>query len=217
MENQIIQPFLTVANYHLLEQQMNKIIQTLATTKDKNVILAVHGIVESEITAKLALPTAEAQLIEQLFNVTDRAQGEAYLERLKPYVIPFKAVTASTLKSLFKKEKKLKLPKLEEMDFQQICYLAWDDPGTHRKYVLLEQDEQLKAIKGTFSNNTIKGICALCNRHSEVGLFTTSVKGQIVGTFTNYSNYICADSQTCNRHVADIEKTKAFFERITQK
>lgn len=216
MEKQTIQPFLTVANYHLLEQQMNKIIQTLATTKDKNVILAVHGIVESEITAKLALSTVEAQLIEQLFHVTDRAQGEAYIEQVKPYVIPFKAITASTLKSLFKKEKKLKLPKLEEMDFQEICYLAWDDPGTHRKYVVMEQDEQLKAIKGTFSNNTVRGICAICNRHSDVGQFTTSVKGQVVGTFTSYSNYICADSQTCNRHVTDIEKTKAFFNRITQ-
>ncbi|MEY9976370.1 FusB/FusC family EF-G-binding protein [Lysinibacillus sp. RC79] len=216
MEKPTIQPFLTVANYHLLEQQMNKIIKTLATTKDKDVILAVHGIVESEITAKLALSTEEAELIEQLFEVTNRTQGDAYLEQLKPYVIPFKAVTASTLKSLFKKEKKLKLPKLDEMDFQEICYLAWDDPGTHRKYVLLEQDEKLKSIKGTFSNDTIRGICAICNRHSDVGLFTTSVKGQIVGTFTNYSNYICADSQTCNRHVTDIEKTKAFFERITQ-
>ncbi|MCL1694775.1 MULTISPECIES: FusB/FusC family EF-G-binding protein [unclassified Lysinibacillus] len=216
MEKQTIQPFLTVANYHLLEQQMNKIIQTLATTKDKNVILAVRGIVESEIMAKLALSTAEAQLIEQLFKVTDRAQGEAYLEQLKPYVIPFKTVTASTLKSLFKKEKKLKLPKLEEIDFQQICYLAWDDPGTHRKYVVLEQDEQLKAIKGTFSNNIIKGICAICNRHSDVGFYTTSIKGQVVGTYTSHSNYICADSQTCNKHVTDIEKTKQFFNSITQ-
>ncbi len=216
MEKQTIQPFLTVANYHLLEQQMNKIIQTLATTKDKNVILAVRGIVESEIMAKLALSAAEAQLIEQLFNVTDRAQGEAYLEQLKPYVIPFKTVTASTLKSLFKKEKKLKLPKLEEIDFQQICYLAWDDPGTHRKYVVLEQDEQLKAIKGTFSNNIIKGICAICNRHSDVGFYTTSIKGQVVGTYTSHSNYICADSQTCNKHVTDIEKTKQFFNNITQ-
>ncbi len=75
---QIIQPFLTVANYHLLEQQMNKILQTLATTKDKNVILAVRGIVDSEITAKLVLSVEEAKLIEQLFNVTDRVQGEAY-------------------------------------------------------------------------------------------------------------------------------------------
>jgi len=216
MEKQTIQPFLTVANYHLLEQQMNKILQTLATTNDKSVILAVRGIVDSEITAKLALPTAEAQLIEQLLGVTDRAKGEDYLEQLKPYVIPFKAVTASTLKSLFKKEKKLKLPKLEDMDFQQICYLAWDDHGTHRKYVVIEQDEQLKAIKGIFSHNIIKGICAICNRHSDVGLFTTSVKGQVVGTFTNHSNYICADSQKCNQHVTDIEKTQAFFERITQ-
>lgn len=40
-----------------------------------------------------------------VFNVTDRAQGEEYLGKLKPYVIPFKVVTASTLKSLCKKEK----------------------------------------------------------------------------------------------------------------
>ncbi len=217
MEKQTIQPFLTVANYHLLEQQMNKILHTLSTTKDKNVILAVRGLVDSEITTKLSLSTVEVKLIEPLFAVTDRAQGEAFLEQLKPYVIPFKPVTVNTLKSLFKKEKKLKLPKLEEMDFQQICYLAWDDPGTHRKYVVIEQDEQLKAIKGIFANKTISGVCAICNRHSDVGLFTTSVKGQVVGTFTNFSNYICADSQTCNKHVSDMDRTHAFFERVTQK
>ena len=217
MDKQTIQPFLTVANYHLLEQQLNKILHALTTTKDKNVILAVRGLVDSEITAKLALSSAETKLIEQLFSVTDRPQGEAFLAQIKPYVIPFKPLTVSTLKSLFKKEKKLKLPKLEELDFSQICYLAWDDPGTHRKYVVLEQEGQFKAIKGIFSNNTIRGICAVCNRHSDVGLFTTSVKGQAVGTYTNHSNYICADSQTCNGHVTDMDKTLAFFERITQK
>ncbi|MET4563044.1 FusB/FusC family EF-G-binding protein [Lysinibacillus parviboronicapiens] len=216
MEKQTNQPFLSVANYHLLEQQMNKILQALATTQDKNVILAVRGIVETEITTKVTMTAAEAQLIEQLFSVTDRKQGEDYLESLKVYVIPFKPVTASTIKSLFKKEKKLKLPSLDDMDFQQICYLAWDDPGTHRKYVIIEQDEQLKAIKGIFANNTIRGICAICNRHSDVGLFTTSVKGQIVGTFTNHSNYICADSDKCNQHVSDMQKVNAFFNRITQ-
>lgn len=217
MEKQTNQPFLSVANYHLLEQQMNKILQALATTQDKNVILAVRGIVETEITTKVTMTAAEAQLIEQLFSVTDRKQGEDYLESLKVYVIPFKPVTASTIKSLFKKKKKkLKLPSLDDMDFQQICYLAWDDPGTHRKYVIIEQDEQLKAIKGIFANNTIRGICAICNRHSDVGLFTTSVKGQIVGTFTNHSNYICADSDKCNQHVSDMQKVNAFFNRITQ-
>ncbi|GIN92732.1 hypothetical protein J22TS1_37830 [Siminovitchia terrae] len=60
------------------------------------------------------------------------------------------------------------------MDFQQICYLTWGDPGGHRKYVVIEQDEQLKAIKG-----------------------------RVIGTFTNHSNYICIDSQKYNQHVTD--------------
>lgn len=214
MENHTIQPFLTVANYHLLEQQMNKILQALATTKDKDVILAVRGIVDSEITEKLVLSSDETQLIKQLLNIKDRAQGEEYFEQLKKYVIPFKAITASTLKNLFKKEKKLKLPKLEEIDFQQICYFAWDDLGTHRRYIVIEQNEQLQAIKGTFTNNTIKGICTICNRHTDVGLFTTTTKGKVVGTFTNHSKYICADSQKCNQHVTDIEKILVFMEHI---
>lgn len=128
MEQQTIQPFLTVANYHLLEQQLNKILHALTTTNDKNVILAVRGLVDTEVTTKLELSATETKLIEQLFAITDRAQGDAFLEQLKPYVIPFKPVTASTLKTLFKKEKKLKLPNLEALDFQRICYLAWDDP-----------------------------------------------------------------------------------------
>lgn len=69
------------------------------------------------------------------------------------------------------------------MDFQQICYLTWGDTGGHRKYVVIEQDEQLKAIKGTLSNETIKGICSICNRHADVNLFTTSVKGPVIRTF----------------------------------
>ncbi|MFJ7405794.1 MULTISPECIES: FusB/FusC family EF-G-binding protein [unclassified Lysinibacillus] len=215
MEKQAIQPFLTVANYNLLGQQMNKILQTLATSKDTNVIQTVRGLVEKVISENVVMTTSEAQLIEPIYSVTERAAGESYLQDLKSYVIPFKPITASTIKSLFKKEKKLKLPNLERLDFQQICYFAWDDPGTHRKYVILEQDDKLKAIKGTFANNTVRGICAICNRHADVGLFTTSIKGNVVGTYTNHSNYICADSDTCNQHVTDMNKTITFFERIT--
>ncbi|MFJ5766705.1 FusB/FusC family EF-G-binding protein [Lysinibacillus sp. NPDC093210] len=215
MEKQAIQPFLTVANYNLLSQQMNKILLTLATSKDTNVIQTVRGLVEKEISENVVMTTSEAQLIEPIYSVTERAAGESYLQDLKSYVIPFKPLTASTIKSLFKKEKKLKLPNLERLDFQQICYFAWDDPGTHRKYVILEQDDKLKAIKGTFANNTVRGICAICNRHADVGLFTTSIKGNVVGTYTNHSNYICADSDTCNQHVTNMNKTITFFERIT--
>lgn len=105
MEEQAIQPFLTVANYHLLEQQMNKILQTLATTQDKNVILTVRGLAQTEITEKVVMTPAQVQLIAPILSVTERGTGEAYLNDLKSYVIPFKPITASTIKSLFKKEK----------------------------------------------------------------------------------------------------------------
>ncbi|MFJ8264107.1 FusB/FusC family EF-G-binding protein [Rummeliibacillus sp. NPDC094406] len=215
MEKQTIQPFLSVANYHLIEQQMNKIINTHHTTKDKNVILAVKGLVETELSKNLELDPNQLIRIEQLYNMTDYTQGELYLERLKPYVIPFREVTVSNLKSLFKKEKKLKLPNLESIDFQHICYLTWDDVSTHRKYVVLEQREKLKAIKGNIDTKVIKGICAVCNRHSDVSLFTTKVKGQVTDTFTKYSNYICTDSKNCNENISDLQRLNDFFERVT--
>lgn len=216
MEKQTIQPFLSVANYHLIEQQMNKIINAYNTTKDKNVILAVKGLVETELSHNIELDLNQLKQVEQLYNIKDHTQGEVYLESLKPYVIPFREVTVSNLKSLFKKEKKLKLPNLESKDFQHVCYLAWDDVSTHRKYVVLEQQGKLRAIKGNIDTNVIKGVCAICNRHSDVSLFTTKVKGQVTDTFTKYSNYICTDSESCNNNVIDLQRLNEFFDRVTK-
>ncbi|MFD1413148.1 FusB/FusC family EF-G-binding protein [Oceanobacillus jeddahense] len=216
MEKQIIQPFLTVANYRFIEQQAEKILQALATTKDKNVILAVRGTVKSELIDSFTWSDEEEKVVQPLIDIKDRAEGEVFLEQLKPYIIPFKSVGANKLKSLFKKERKLKLPNLEDMDLQQISYLAWDDPGKQRRYMVMEQGEDFKALKGTFTHPATKGICALCNQHTEVVRLTTSVKGEVPGTFTKHYNYICANSQLCNQHVTDIEKVRTFFNRVTK-
>ncbi|MEK4302892.1 MULTISPECIES: FusB/FusC family EF-G-binding protein [Oceanobacillus] len=216
MEKQIIEPFITVANYRFIEQQAHKILRALTTTKDKNVMLAVRGIVKADVIDSFTWSEEEEKVIQPLIDIKDRTEGEAFLEQLASYIIPFKAVEASKLKSLFKKEKKLKLPTLEEMDFQHISYLAWDDPGKLRRYMVIEQDSGFKALKGTFTHPSTKGICALCNQHSDVVRLTTSVKGEVPGTFTKHYNYICADSQLCNQQVTDIEKVRTFFDRVTK-
>lgn len=105
MEKQLIKPFLTVANYRFMEQQTDKIIRALATTKDKNVILAVRGIVKSELIDSFTWSDEEEKIVQSLIDINDRAEGEVFLEQLKTYIIPFKAVETSKLKSLFKKEK----------------------------------------------------------------------------------------------------------------
>ncbi|WP_152655646.1 FusB/FusC family EF-G-binding protein [Oceanobacillus sp. CFH 90083] len=216
MEKQPIQPFLTVANYRFIEQQLDKILQALATTKDQNVIHAVRGLVRSDVIDSFSWSDEEAKLVDPLIDIQDKAEGEAFLEQLEAYIIPFRAVEAGKLKSLFKKEKKLKLPNLENIDFRQISYLAWDDPGKLRRYMVIEENGKNKALKGTFTHPAIKGICTLCNCHSDVVRFTTTVKGEASGTFANHYNYICADSQQCNQHITDMEKVRAFFERVTK-
>ena len=216
MEKETIQPFLSVANYHLIEQQLNKILNAYSTTKDKNVILAVKGLVDTEITKKLNLNLTQLKLIEELYNITDNIQGELFLETLKPYVIPFRAITVSNLKSIFKKEKKLKFPNLELLDFQHICYLTWDDVSTHQKYVVFEQQGKLKGVKGSKDTKVLKGICAICNHHSDVSLFTTKVKGSVMDTFKKHSNYICTDGESCNKNIEDLKRVTNFFERVTR-
>lgn len=209
-----LQPFLTVAQFHLIEQQLRKLTNAYATTKDKDVIAAVHGIIDSELTSKVILSQEQKALIDKLFEVRDNAQAETYLHEVKKYVIPFREITEQKVKQLFKKEKKLKIPKIEHMDFHHICYVGWEDRGKHRKYIIVEKDD-FQAIQGIVSQNEIKGICAICNQHANVSLFTTTVKGTVVGQFVRYSNYICTDVDTCNHRVTDHQKLLEFFERVT--
>lgn len=216
MEKQNIQPFLTVANFHLIEQQIDKILNAYATTKDKGVILAVKGLVETELTTQLPNLQAQTDFIEQLLTISDRAQADKYLENIQAYVIPFKKVTESNLSNLFKKEKRLKLPKLHHIDFYRTVYLTWDDLGNHRKYIVLEQEGKLKGFKGTFDTNILKGVCNICRHHSDVSLFTTSVKGKTPGTFTKYSNYICTDSQRCNQNITSSQSVLNFLNHISE-
>lgn len=209
-----VQPFLTVAQFHLIEQQLRKLTNAYATTKDKDVIAAVHGIIDSELTSKVDLSQEQKVLIDNLFDVRDQSQAETYLNKVKKYVIPFREITEKQIKQLFKKEKKLKMPNIEQMDFHHICYVSWEDIGKHRKYIIVEKDD-FKAIQGIVSPDEIKGICAICNQHANVSLFTTTVKGTGEGQFVKYSNYICTDVNTCNHHVTEQQRMIEFFERIT--
>ena len=87
------------------------------------------------------------------------------------------------------------------------------DTGTHRQYIVLENNGQYTALRGiTDSQKHIKGICAICNQHSDVHLFTATVKGN-ADAYTAYSNYICNDINKCNENLSDYERLEAFVAR----
>lgn len=202
---------LTVADIRLIEKQLKKIIQAKTNSNDKNIINTVKGLAVAELREKLKV--VDETILTAVEEVSDQVDTELLINSLKAYTVPFKAISEAGLQKLFRKDKKLKLPKLETMNWQSISYLSWIDAGTHRQYIVLEKNGQYTALRGIAdSQKHIKGICTICNHHSDVHLFTATVKGN-ADAYTAYSNYICNDINKCNENLSDYERLEAFVAR----
>lgn len=204
-------PFLTVVDLRLIEQQVNKILKAKLASNDKKIVAAVRELAITELREKLT--HVNEDIIKEVETVEDTIGADLLFQSLKSYTIPFKSISEQGLQKLFKKDKKLKLPKLEVIDWQAISYLSWVDKGTNRQYIVLEKEGQYTGLRGVVdAHNPIKGVCSICNQHSSVHLFTATVKGN-ADNYTSYSNYICDDSQLCNQKVSDYEKLQDFVAR----
>lgn len=204
-------PFLTVAEVRLIEQQLMKIVNAKASSKDANILATVRELAIATLNEKLPVGEDKEMLLKAAEAVEDRLDVTLFMENLNVYTIPFKAISEKGIEKLFKKEKKLKLPKLNEMNWKGISYLSWQDIGTHRQYIIIEREGQFTGLKGTVSEANTKGICAICNEHSDVHLFTAKVKGQ-ADAYKSYSQYICNDVEKCNHRVKDYERLVQFVE-----
>ena len=70
------------------------------------------------------LKIVDETILTAVEDISDQMDAELLLNSMKAYTIPFKAISEAGLQKLFRKEKKMKLPKLEMMDWQSISYLS---------------------------------------------------------------------------------------------
>lgn len=96
------------------------------------------------------------------------------------------------------------------MDCREISYLGWNDVGLGRKFLVVEYDGKLMGIEGTFKESH-KGICSICNRLEEIGLFVANVKSG-KESYVNRGNYICKNSVKCNQNITSLDKLNSFIE-----
>ncbi len=203
--------FMNVEQYQFIKKQAKKILNAYTSSKDQNVIQAIQALVQEEINNKLNFNEIEQQLkLQPIFELRTKEQLEVFIQEIKQFVEPFKKPTENELKKLFPKDKKLKIPNLDQFDWKEITYLSWFDSGTNRKYVVYREDGSLKGVRGVFSHAEKMGICSVCNRHAKVGMLMTSKNGSSLGTYTKRGNYICEDSVACNEALTDISKFNDF-------
>jgi len=210
-----MEPFIRNDQYNFIKYQTQVLINGHASVNDTGVLNALKSLSAEKVLGLFEeLSEEQRQLLLPVSDIKERDQADAFLEQIKEYVIPFASLTEQSIKKLFPKAKKLKIPALEDIDFREISYLGWDDKGTNRKYMISLMDGKLTGIYGTFKPLGKKGICAICNKFEETGMFLTETKGTQLGTYTKKGNYICQDSQKCNENLNSLEKLHDFIGRL---
>lgn len=192
---------------HLIEKQAMKLLNSLSTSKDEKVLATVRGLIDTTLMED-GVPRS---IIEELLTLQNRQQLEPFFISVKEKVQLFPEVSEQVIKRLWKKEKKLKAPKVTN---PQVTFVAWDDTSTRTRFFVYEQEGELTGVKGVLSTEQIKGVCALCRQHQSLSLFTTKEKGQIEGTYKKYSQYICADTEKCEQGIDTEEKLYSFMETV---
>ncbi|MBX9971770.1 FusB/FusC family EF-G-binding protein [Cytobacillus firmus] len=210
-----MEPFIRNDQYNFIKYQTQVLINGHATVNDTGVLNALKSLSGEKVLGLFEeLSEEQKQLLSPIIDIKERDQANAFLAQIKESVIPFASLTEQSIKKLFPKAKKLKIPALEDIDFREISYLGWDDKGTNRKYMISLLDGKLTGIYGTFKPLGKKGICAICSKFEETGMFLTETKGTQLGTYTKKGNYICQDSQKCNENLYSLEKLHDFIGRL---
>lgn len=206
--------FIRNDQFNFIKDQTGILVNGQATGNDAEVLNVLRHLAHEKVF-KLFPSLSEEQkaVLNPLAKVKETTDAEAFLEQLRPYVIPFKSVTEQELKKLFPKAKKLKGPKLESVDFKKLSYLAWVESSS-LMYLVYEKDGRLEGIHGSLMRSHKKGICAICNRHSEVGMFTAKTKGSGQDNYIKRGNYICRDPEVCNRNLNSLERLEKFTEML---
>jgi len=208
-----IEAFMRNDQFNFIKAQVTNLVLAHGTSKDKDILEALKSSSHVKIEALFPDLTANQQtILNTLFDIKEDVQARHFLEELRTYVIPFKKVTEKTATKLFPKIKKLKVTHLEELDFREISYLGWYDIRLDRKFLIFEINDQLIGVHGTFRESK-KGICSICSKVEEVGLFMAKVKSGRE-TYTSRGNYICKDSQKCNQNFTTLAKLHDFVDLV---
>lgn len=211
--------FIKPYQYNIIEEQAITITTSQRSVNDKQTVATLKALAIEKIMAEFPEATAEQkELLTEPLNLGKAQRDlERYLMKVKTYVIPFKVPSDKGLQKVFAKTKKLSIPKWEEVDLAHQTFYGWNDSGKQRKYLISYQDDKLVGLEGALSPDVKKGICAICHGTSGVSLFMAKGKVSKEGNYLTKGNYICHNSDTCNRQLQSLDELARFLKIVTPK
>lgn len=152
-----MEPFIRSDQYHFIKSQAQILMNGHANVSDIDVLQALKSLAKEKIFALFPnINEEQQQVLAPVLTIEEKADAEAVLAQLKPYVLPFSIVTEQTLKKLFPKAKKLKTSFLKEVNWEGISYLSWEDLGSNKRFIIAPYENKLIGLQGTFNPVTKK-------------------------------------------------------------
>jgi hypothetical protein len=205
--------------FNVIRNQAHELIRAYTSVNDKATIKSLQAVVEGNI--REAFEGIEQPFFTQVFETINDVnnfredQLNGLMNSIKDQVDVFPTPTKSNLTKLFKKVKKLKEPIWSVEDMRDYQYFSWNDTGNQKKFILaLDQDGKHHGFVGNMSPTTTKGICTICKKTSQVGMFLSTTKRGGDGTYTKKGNYICYDAWQCNQQLMQLEGLEEFLATI---
>ncbi|WP_339320158.1 FusB/FusC family EF-G-binding protein [Paenibacillus sp. FSL R10-2734] len=207
-------PFIRNHQYNFIKKQTDFLLKTLRTVADRRVLETVrYRSALNVVEAFLTLPDYQQQMLQQISTFETQHDFQKYLSGLEPYLEPFPQITLKQIQKLFPKNKKLKVPNLEAIDFRYMTYLSWIDIATNKLFIVYPFEGQFIGIEGRITPMNKKGYCLFCNRQQQLAFFTVKTKlaKSSPDDYSSIGQYVCLESEGCNHSITDTASLERFI------
>jgi len=212
--------FIKKHEYNYIRKRLNDLTNTFRGCVDINIIETTKAYTNEKILNIFTNLSQEEKILLDINKITDPLHIPKYLADLNEYVYGMPSLTNGQISRLFKKEKKLKLPKLNVQDSKNV-YLGWIDDSIRKLFIAYNMDGKLVGMACRISNNAYHKThrCVLCNHvggENEVAFVSPICKTANTGegAYRSIGFDICLDSGKCNERIASIEKLEKILKNV---
>lgn len=212
--------FIRNHQYNVIKKQSEFLLKTLRTVADRSVLETVRFRSVANIMDVFPSLTEEQQrMLGEISTIEQAEDFQRYLNALEPYLEPYPTLTLKQVQKLFPKNKKLKVPVLQQsIDFRYVTYLGWVDIAINKLFIVYPFEGRFIGIEGRITPTNKKGYCLFCNRHQELALFSVKTKPAVASpdNLSFIGQYVCLDSQACNHSITDTGALEKFILSVSK-
>ncbi|QAA32142.1 FusB/FusC family EF-G-binding protein [Clostridium manihotivorum] len=212
--------FIKKNQFNYIKRCLNDLANNYKSCVDINVVEASKAYTQDKILNLFTNLSEEEREILNISKLKEASQIDSYLADLDNYVYGMATITSAQVSKLFKKEKKLKLPELNQEASKKV-YLGWVDKASNKLFVAYNMDEKLigMACRITNGGSSKANICSLCNCiHVDNEVIFVSpickVSNAGEGGYKSIGFSICADSEKCNERIESVDNLEKILKDV---